>query len=252
MCIQKNKYKICGIDAFKFIGPAVVATIQDAILMLFRNIRADPFLRNVPILLVPESNYANEAAYIEAEIRRIPEITNVRLISDDETKKLGVWTSELSKLKGYDVMKTYIATSGLKFYRKLIVINNEYEIAFKGSDPRKAMRSLLISQIKQLKQYGKKKAKGNNLIVITGIHGEDGKRLPLVDDVVMALVIFMFNSTRFFKRDFPNLNYNEIYQMRHKVIHRDEEFSNINKSLGRKLTQQQKYHRDIQQSGLFF
>jgi len=228
-----------------------VGTLEDAFVTLYRHIRADPLFKNVTILCIIENNYGNDANWLYGLTKRVAEMNNIYMLSDDISKKIGTTTTELSKLRGYDIMKTYISTNGLKFYRKLITFNNEYERAFPGPNPRIAMKSLMIQQLRQLKQYGKRKAKGSALVVITGIHTEDNKRLPLVDDVVMALNFFMTMSIRFFKKDIPNVPYADIASMRYRIVHMSEEPAYIAHSMAKKMTQRDVVNQQMQRTGLF-
>jgi len=263
---------VCGIDAFKFYGPETgdyfsvyficfvlciyqkqkkVTSIEDSFVTIYNQIRADPFFRNVTILVFVESNYGNDANWLYGLTKRVRNMTNIKFVSDDESVKIGVNTSELSKLRGYDIMKTYVAMGAVRFYKNMITVNNDYERAFPGPDPRLAMRNLLIQQIEQLKQYGKKKPKGPHLIVITGIHSEDNTRLPNVDDVVMAFIIFLYNATRWYKQDFPNVDYAAIHRMRYKVLHVEEEFGYISKTVNKRLSEHEQQQALVNRAGLF-
>lgn len=228
-----------------------MSSIEDAFVMTVNAIRFDRVFRDVSVLVFCEQNYANDANWLYGLTKRISTMQNVRFISDNEDVKIGVLTTELSKLRGYDIMKTYISIGAMKFYRNLITINNDYQKAYPGPNAREAMKNLLIQQIEQLRQYGKKKLKGPNMVCITGIHDEDGKRLPYVDDTVVAFIIFCLNATRFFKKDFPNVDYNEIYRMRHKIMHVEEEFGYINKNVQRRVAEHNKLQTIVNKSGLF-
>ena len=229
----------------------IVAIIEDAFLTLYRRIRADPVFKNVTIMVVVENNFGNDAGWIHALMKRSPEINNTYMLSDNIAKKIGTNTTELSKIRGYDILKTFIATNGLKFYRRMITFNNEYERAFPGPDPRAAMRSLMIQQIKQIKQFGKRKAGGSAEMFISGIHTEDKKRLPLVDDVLMALIFFLTMAIRFSRRDIPNVPYNKIENMRYDVRHYSEQEDYINRNVSRKLSQRETMRQQINETGLF-
>ncbi len=129
----------------------------------YHEIRAIELFKYVTILYVFENNLGNEHNWLYGLIKRTPIINNVYVLYENE-KKLGFNTSALSKLMGYDVLLSYCSTGGIQFYKDLITINADHK------NGKIDMKNVLIKQLMQIKQFGRKHANGTRVRVITGIH----------------------------------------------------------------------------------
>lgn len=219
--------------------------IKAAFLSLYEHIRRDKWFRNVTILYAIENNFGNDANWLYDLTLDARRMRNVHVLCEHPTKKIGFCTSEESKLTGYTIIQSFASVGGIKFYKELITINLD-----NPKNGREAMRALFIGQLRQLKQYGKKRMKGKNLVVITGIHSEDGKRLNLVDDVSMAFNVLAFTAIRWQKRDL-DAPYEEIAAMKYKIVHPDEEAQVVTARIAKFTRQYQETEERRDKTGLF-
>jgi hypothetical protein len=203
---------------------------------LYDHIRADPLFKNVTILYIFENNMGNDHNFLNNIVKDIKRIDNVFVLYENDDK-IGFNTSEFSKLTGYDILKTYASVRAIKFYRNLITINAQLV------EPRATMKAEFISQMADLKQYAKMHPNGRRTQVISGIHGEDKKRIQgKVNDINMAFMMLLLYATKFnkFQLDLP---YKHIRSLRTRVFHHDEDFEYIQQDMKMHMDRE-KFQRD--------
>lgn len=188
--------------------------IKNAFVTLYHRIRADPNFKESTILYLIENNFGNDHNWLYGITQKTDTFNNVYVLSEKPEYKIGFCTTEISKIQGYNILRSYASMSGIVFYRQLITINAAH------SNGPVAMRALLIEQIAQLKIYTMRTGIQTKM-VITGILDENKKRLALNDDVVVAFIILLLNATRFFKKQL-NCPYDHIYRLNRKITRMDE------------------------------
>lgn len=216
--------------------------LEAAFVRLYTEIRSNEVFRDVTILYVFENNLGNEHNWLVGLMRKC-QFSNVFALYEHEDR-VGFRTTQLSKLLGYDILKAYTSNGGVVFYKDLITINAAH------ADGKLMMRALLITQIAQLKQFGKKHANGTRVRVITGIHSEDGKRLPQTDDVVMAFMMGLHAATRFHKKELP-VPYAKIHMLRTKSYHHEEQLAFVNKTVRQEIDLALRKRTNLATAGMF-
>lgn len=139
-------------------------------------------LGRVPILFLIENKYGNDHNLL-AGVARAKGFTGYRILCQ-KPGKIGFDTTEATKKASFGIIRDYASAYGIKFYDHLITFGCDHPPAFTGAE---GVRAMLTGQIAQLRQYGKKKARGRDEFVITAIHNKDKKRIAsLNDDLLMA------------------------------------------------------------------
>lgn len=195
-----------------------VVQIEDAFLTLFDHIRADPVFKDVTVLIVPENNYGNEAAALFALVQRHPRRMNNAFVLYENPHKVGFCTTENSKIKGYDKLKTYACISGVRFYERFITINQ----AIVGDGPA-IMKQELLKQMGNLKQFGRKKANGKTTVFVSCIHNAEGHRLHGNDDIVVALMLLVLHMDRLMRGEL-DIKIERLRLLRLHRVHVTEEY----------------------------
>ena len=201
-----------------------VQKLEMAFLRLYDELRSIDVLRGVTILYVFENMLGQEQGWLDGLIRRTTYMTNVFVLYEND-KALGFKTTELSKIQAYDILAAYCSNGGVQFFQDLITIDTERR------NGRVDVRNLLIDQIQQLKQFGRKMASGRSVRVVSAIHSEDWKRIPnCVDDAVMAFSMGLRVAMLYYQRKLP-LPYATIFQLRTRAVHREERLSHMNREI---------------------
>ena len=157
--------------------------MEDCFDEVYRRLRSDRVFERVPILFLIENKYGNDHNLLNGLARRRG-FTGYRMLCQ-KPGKIGFDTTEATKKAGFGIIRDYATGNGLKFYENLITFGTDHPPAFTGRD---GVRAMVIKQIAQLRQYGKKKARGNNEFVVTAIHDKENKRIAnLNDDLLMAV-----------------------------------------------------------------
>ena len=166
-----------------------VAQIEGNFLELYQRIRGDRMFSKVPLLILIENKNGNDHNLIAGFCARTKEMTGYRILCQ-KPGKIGFDTTEQSKVAAFGIIRDYASAGGIVFYENLISFGTDHGPACTGPA---AMRDMLIKQIGQLRQYGKKAPRlTKSEVVITAIHGRDGKRIDrLNDDVLMAFGFVM-------------------------------------------------------------
>ena len=160
-----------------------VSQIENCFEEVYRRLRSDANFHRVPILFLIENKYGNDHNLL-VSIARLKGFSGYRILCQ-KAGKVGFDTTEQTKKAGFGIIRDYACSCGLKFYENLITFGTDHPPMFTG---REGIRAMLIGQIAQLRQYGKKKAVGKNEFVVTAIHDKDKKRIAkLNDDLLMAL-----------------------------------------------------------------
>lgn len=216
--------------------------MESAFVRLYTEIRANEVFRDVTILYVLENNLGNEHNWLVGLMRKCS-FSNVFPLFEHEDR-VGFRTTQMSKLLGYDILKAYTSNGGIMFYKDMLTINAAH------ADGKLVMRALLITQIAQLKQFGRKHANGSRVRVITGIHSEDGKRLPQTDDVVMAFMMGLHAATRFYNKELP-VPYAKIHMLRTRSYHHEEQLAFVNRTVRQEVNHELKRRTQLAAAGMF-
>lgn len=210
---------------------------------MYFKIRADPWFKNTTILYLIENNFGNDHNWLYGLVKRTDAFTNVYVLSEKPEYKIGFCTTELSKMEGFFILQKFAGLSAIKFYRQLITFNATHK------DGRNAMRTLLVDQISQIKMYTTRTGTSTKTF-ITAILDENKKRLNLVDDVLIAFIIFLYNSTRFFQKQL-NCPYEQIYNLNKRIKHHDETFEYYNKLTEKQIKEAAIMAEQQNRTGLF-
>lgn len=221
----------------------LVSNIEHAFLTLYFKIRADPWFKNSTILYLIENNFGNDHNWLYGLIKKTDAFTNVYVLCEKPEYKIGFCTTELSKMEGFFILQKFAGLGAIRFYRNLITFNAVHV------DGRNAMRTLLIEQMAQLKMYTSRSGTSTKTF-ITAILDENKKRLNLVDDVLIAFIIFMYNSTRFFQKQL-DCPYDHIYNLNKRVKHHDETAEYYNRVMEKRINESMTMEEQHNRTGLF-
>lgn len=218
------------------------ADIERIVVDLYNEIRSRPLFRNVTILYIIENMTGNDHNWIHSIITKTNALTNVFVLSERPKLKLGFCTTKKAKQNAYYLLKTYLAVDGLKFYNSMIVLYDE-SASF--------MREMLTREIENVKIHSKTTTGGVVSTLITGILDADSNRLPLNDDLLMAIVLCLLNANRFNNRELEDCPYGDIGALRRQIRHRDEQPSYIAKNTQAGLKLLEQHVADRNAMGLF-
>ena len=169
----------------------------------------------MPLLVLVENKYGNDHNLIAGFAARTKEMSGYRILCQ-KPGKIGFDTTEQSKVAGFGVIRDYASGYGIKFYEHLITFGTDHGPSCTGPQ---AMRDMLIGQISQLRQYGKKKVRSPNEVIITAIHDRDKKRIDrLNDDVLMAFKFVALWGTLQRKGEL-HVKPEEVRRMRYTMVH---------------------------------
>jgi hypothetical protein len=217
--------------------------IELAFITLYQRIREDPWFKNTTILYLIENNFGNDCSWLYNLMKKSATFDNVYMLSERPQQKLGFCTGELSKMEGFFILQKFAGLSAIRFYKGLITFNAKH------TNGRVAMRSLLIEQMSQIKMYTTRNGVSTKTF-ITAILDENKKRLKLVDDVLIAFIIFLYNSTRFFQKQL-DCPYETIYGLSKRVRHYNETTEFFGRMLDKSIIEKDKEKQEIDRTGLF-
>jgi len=203
-----------------------VNQIDHYIYEIYRRFRLHPVFRNVPFLYIVENMTGNDAATIAGmaarDRQRDRNGTSFRMYGyrflSQHPGKLGFCTTAPSKLEGFMRIRDKATSYGIKFWEGLVSVGMDHG---HGGTGREEMRTMLISQIANLRQYGKTK-KGHNEVKVSAIMDENDKRIKnRHDDLLMGLKFIALWGA--LQRDGGlSVKPDDVDRMRHTMVHEEE------------------------------
>lgn len=161
------------------------------------------------ILYCFENNLGKEQDHLEYLVTHVARINNASVLSENPAV-VGFHTLPKTRLQADDRLQDMVTMNGVCFAESLIGIN---------PNPAKSaehMRTKLIAQIGDMREYVKQTPKGDATRVVTSLFSEDYTRIRgKQDDLQRALSLLLWASSKFLTRRLP-VDYNTIIGLQAK------------------------------------
>lgn len=211
----------------------------------YKALRANPLFRDVTILYILENNLGKEHDNIKTIITDKTIFDNNVDYLFETHAAIGFRTKEHTKVTAADLLRQVISIGCISFAEDFVCTNTE------AKDGAAGMKSLLLEQLGNLREYTTEKSNGTFKREITGKHDALGAELKgRKDDAQMACFLALLYSRKFLDDQLP-VNIEAIENRMFKRIHSAEEPDMMEIYTKRRRIEAEERHTHERTKGLF-